>query len=135
MSNSVGPDQHLILALHRASAKVERRLDRALSNIKGVSFSEFQLLRALGMEHDATATRVDLANAVGLSPSGVTRALRPLEKLGYVKTTKDARDARRSLAVLTRRGVELVLDASGVFADTIADLSPIRALSVNVEAS
>jgi len=40
---------------------------------------------------------VDLAAAVGLTPSAVTRALRPLEKLGCVATQKSERDARRSL--------------------------------------
>jgi len=117
-----------------AAGTVERRLDRALSNIKGISFREYQILAALEAEHHATATRVDLARAVRLTPSGVTRALRPLEKLRFVKTTKDARDARRSLATLTPQGVELVADASGVVEDVVADLSPLQELGVKERA-
>jgi DNA-binding MarR family transcriptional regulator len=124
-------DPELVLTLLGAGARVERRLDRALANIKGISFSEFHLLRSLGNEHNATATRVDLASAVGLTPSGVTRALRPLEKLGFVKTTKDARDARRALARLTPQGVELVSDAAGVVGDVVADLAAVGALTAD----
>ena len=60
---------------------------------------------------------MDLAHAVGLTPSGVTRALRPMEKLGYVTTAKSKRDARLALASLTPPGQDLVNDASGVVDD------------------
>ncbi|HMB61314.1 MAG TPA: MarR family winged helix-turn-helix transcriptional regulator, partial [Xanthomonadales bacterium] len=49
--------------------------------------------------------------------SGVTRALRPMEKLGYVTTAKSKRDARLALASLTPHGQELVNDASSVLDD------------------
>lgn len=113
-------DDDLIPTLLDAAASITRRLDRSLGAIKGISFSEYQMLSALDREPSSSATRVDLANAVGLSPSGVTRALRPLEKLGFIETVKDARDARKSLAKLTPAGMELVSDAHGVVADTVA---------------
>jgi DNA-binding MarR family transcriptional regulator len=50
---------------------------------------------------------------------GVTRALRPLEKLGLLSTAKSKRDARLALASLTPAGQELVEDASGVVNDTM----------------
>jgi DNA-binding MarR family transcriptional regulator len=121
-SSSADPDRELVLALLGAAAQVEKRFDRALSGIKGISFSEYQILRALGDEGGAPTTRVELARMVGLTPSGVTRALKPLEKLGFVRTVRDARDARRSLACLTPDGVELVSDAAGVVDDVIAAL-------------
>ena len=62
---------------------------------------------------------MDLAHAIGLTPSGVTRALRPLEKLGLISTAKSKRDARLALASLTPAGQELVEDASGVVNDTM----------------
>ena len=129
MPNARDPLSQLVLSLHRAHAKIERRLDRALSNLMGVSFSEYLLLRALGEAFNSSATRVDLADAVGLTASGVTRALRPLEKIGFVETTKDARDARRSLATLTTRGHETIANAEGVVAETLADVAPIQALA------
>ncbi|NNF55312.1 MAG: MarR family transcriptional regulator, partial [Acidimicrobiales bacterium] len=104
----------IVFELLAASDRVQRRLDGSLANIKGISFSEYQLLLAIQDAPGGRATRVDLAAVVGLTPSGVTRALKPLEKLGFVETTKDDRDARRSMARLTSQGTELTNDATGV---------------------
>lgn len=117
-----------VFAVLDSAAKLTRRLDRSLSTIKGISFTEYQLLAALRDCPEASATRVDLADLVGLTPSGVTRALKPMEKLGMVVTHKDGRDARRSLATLTPAGVELVSDADGVVDDTLDGLTAIDAL-------
>jgi len=119
----------LTFTLLAAAAKLTRRLDGSLSSIKGISFSEFQLLSSLEAHPASAATRVNLAQAVGLTPSGVTRALKPLEKLGFVETIKDGRDARRSLAKLTEAGLELVSDATGVVNDTLESVTPIQRLS------
>lgn len=107
----------MALATLDAASKLTRRLDRSLSGIKGISFSEYQMLSHLAAQARTGVTRVDLAASVGLTPSGVTRALKPLEKLGFVETIKDERDARRALARLTDAGAELVFDADGVVAD------------------
>ncbi|MEL7158569.1 MAG: MarR family winged helix-turn-helix transcriptional regulator [Actinomycetota bacterium] len=117
-----------VFALLDSSAKLTRRLDRSLSNIKGISFTEYQLLAALRGCPDGSATRVELADRIGRTPSGVTRALKPMERLGFVATVKDERDARRSLATLTPAGHELVADAEGVVDDTLDGLSAIDAL-------
>lgn len=122
-------DTELIFTLLSTSASVARRLDRSLSVIKGITFSEYQLLSTLSNSPGSTATRVDLADGVGLTPSAVTRALKPLEKIGYVETTKDARDARKSLAGLTDQGVELMRDADGVVGDVLDDMTALRDLS------
>ena len=116
--------QHeLVFTLIDTAARLTRRLDRSLSMIKGISFSEYQLLGALTTQPNNASPRVELAERVGLTPSGVTRALKPLEKLGFVETIKDDRDARRSLAALTSAGLELHSDASGVVNDALESLS------------
>lgn len=120
--------QEVVIALLSASARLTRRLDSSLSAIKGITFSEYQMLSALRDNPTSAATRVDLAAAVGLTPSGVTRALKPLEKLGFVETTKDARDARKSLAKLTAAGHELVADADGVVHDTVGEIGELASL-------
>ena len=102
-----------------AASRVEGRLNRVLSNVKGVSFTEFCLLKELSQCHNSSATRVELANAVHLTPSAVTRALKPLEKIGYVHTQKGERDARQSIAALTHAGDELLRDASKLIRDEI----------------
>ncbi|NNC63714.1 MAG: MarR family transcriptional regulator, partial [Gammaproteobacteria bacterium] len=99
--------------------RVERRLDHSLGAIRGISLAEYRLLTALGDAPGAQASRVDLAEAVGLTPSGVTRALRPMEKLGIVTTLKSKRDARLAIAALTPAGRELLSDATAVVNDTM----------------
>lgn len=114
--------QQTLMALLESAALVERRLDSQLSNICGISFSEYRLLQALSEAHEVTATRVEVARQVGLTPSAVTRAFKPLEKLGFIRSTKSERDARRSLATLTAAGIERIANAQAVVADQVASL-------------
>ena len=116
------PEQSLALAFAGAWSRLERRLDHSLGAIRGISLAEYRLLRALGDAPGSQASRVDLAQAVGLTPSGVTRALRPMEKLGMVSTVRSKRDARLAIAALTPAGREVLEDASGVVDDTMKTL-------------
>ena len=119
MDIQTSSEQALALAFAGAWDRLERRLDHSLGAIRGISLAEYRLLRALGEAPGARASRVDLAGSVGLTPSGVTRALRPMEKLGIVSTEKSERDARLAIATLTPAGRELLEDASGVVDDTM----------------
>lgn len=109
----------LALSLSTAWGRLERSLDASLSAARGIRFAEYRLLHALSQAPDGRATRVDLAQAVGMTPSGVTRALQPLEKLRIVRTERSERDARLALACLTQAGKELVDDANGVLDDVM----------------
>jgi DNA-binding MarR family transcriptional regulator len=111
-----------ILQFLETAASLERRLDRALSCTRGISFSEYRLLLALSRFANGLP-RIDLANSVGLTASAVTRALKPLEKIGLVETQKSERDARQSLAVITDAGRELLSDSEGVLVDVFRQLS------------
>ena len=112
-----------VFALLAASDKIERRFDRVLSAVRGVSFTEYLLLKRLQEQPNCSSARVDLAAAVHLTPSAVTRALKPLEKTGFVSSRKNERDARQTVAVLTGAGKELVSDADAVLNDEISALS------------
>lgn len=103
--------------LAAAWANIERSLSRSISGVLGVSYSEYRILNALAAAPDHRASRVDLADAVGLTPSGVTRALKPLEKIGMVDSLKHERDARLTLATLTRSGARTVANANSVIAE------------------
>jgi DNA-binding MarR family transcriptional regulator len=111
-----------IFTLLYAATRIERKLDQALSCTRGISFTEYHLLKQLQSIHSGSATRVDLARAVRLTPSAVTRALKPLEKMGMVQTEKSDRDARRSMASLTAAGREVLSDADGIVSDAISEL-------------
>ena len=122
MNIRLSPEQTLAMAFAGAWNRLERRLDHSLAAIRGISLAEYRLLRALGDAPGSRASRVDLAQAVGLTPSGVTRALRPMEKLGIVSTVKSKRDARLAIAALTPAGRGLLDDACGVVDDTMKTL-------------
>jgi len=122
MKTQITKEQSLVLAFAAAWNRVEKRLDGSLGSIRGISLAEYRLLRALSEAPNSWASRVDLAHSVGLTPSGVTRALRPMEKLGIVSTAKSKRDARLALASLTAAGHELVDDASAVVDDSMTAL-------------
>lgn len=119
MNTETSTEQTLALTFAAAWNRLEHRLDSSLGAIRGISLAEYRLLRALGDAPGSQASRVDLAQAVGLTPSGVTRALRPMEKLGIVSTVKSKRDARLAIAALTPAGRELLEDASAVVDDTM----------------
>ena len=120
MNANTTDHQELLLTLATAWGRLERRLDAVLGAARGISFAEYRILRVLADAEEGRKSRVDLAAAVGLSPSGVTRALRPLEKIGVVASEKSDRDARLALASLTAVGRELVDDASNVVDDLMA---------------
>ena len=84
-SKNIDARKALAFDLVNAAGYLERRLDRALSGVRGISFSEYRLLRELAARPEARAMRVELAQAVGLTPSAVTRALKPMEKLGLIE--------------------------------------------------
>lgn len=102
------------LRLGRAWATLSRRLDSALGSHHGISFADYQLLLQLHRAPGGRLRRVDLAERLGLTASGVTRSLLPLEKIGLVTRQSDPRDARVGYASITETGSELVTNATVV---------------------
>ena len=92
--------------------------------VYGASFSEFVILRAIEREGNAGIRRVDLAKAVDLSVSGVTRALQPLEKQGYVSQQESALDARERRVVLTDSGKVLFDDIAANVEQRLEQTAP-----------
>ena len=98
----------LCLRLTRAYATLTRRLDNALSNLHGLSFGDFMILYYLDRAPGNRLRRIDLAERLGVTASGVTRSLLPLEKVGLVARQPDPRDARIGYASLTEAGQQLL---------------------------
>lgn len=96
------------LRLTRAHGTLIRRLDNTLSGLHGLSFGDFMILYHLGRAPGLRLRRSDLAERLGLTPSGVTRSLMPLEKRGLVGRQPDLRDARVGYASLTDAGQTLL---------------------------
>jgi DNA-binding MarR family transcriptional regulator len=110
------------LRLARAHAVLIRRFDSALGNHHGLSFGDFQVLDHLSRAPGGRLRRVDLAERLGLTASGVTRTLLPLEKIGLVTRQPDPRDARVGYAAVTPSGEELLLNATATTDMVSSDL-------------
>lgn len=105
---AANPSLEFCLRLTRAYATLTRRLDNALSNLHGLSFGDFMVLYYLDRAPGKRLRRIDLAERLGLTASGVTRTLLPLEKLGLVSRQPDPRDARVGYASLSDAGQQLL---------------------------
>jgi DNA-binding MarR family transcriptional regulator len=94
------------VALLRAHAGVTRQLNAQLTDEHGLTLSDFEVLLRLARADDRRMRRVDLAEQVFLSASGVTRLLDGLERQGLVERASCATDRRVVYAVLTDAGLE-----------------------------
>lgn len=73
-------------------------------SVHGIGFSDFMILYLLQQAPGERLRRTDLAEKIGLTASGITRMLLPMEKIGLVSRESSERDARVSYAVLTPAG-------------------------------
>ncbi|MEU0334667.1 MarR family transcriptional regulator [Streptomyces sp. NPDC006193] len=110
------------LRLVRAQAALVRRLDARLGGLHGVSLADFTLLLRLGEAPGGRMRRVDLAEALGLTASGVTRGLAPLERIGLVSREPDARDARVAYASLTGTGRQRLAEMRATAEETAEEI-------------
>ncbi|MFA6191882.1 MAG: MarR family transcriptional regulator [Sulfurimonas sp.] len=101
----------LLLTLSSTYTNVFKTIDRNLS-VHGISFSEFLVIHQLSLASNRTVRRIDLAESVGMSASGITRLLNPMEKLKLVEKEQNPRDARVSFVKLSDIGLELLNDAT-----------------------
>ena len=102
-------------------AKTDAMLSRKFSS-QGLGFGDLAVLYAISTANGGKIRRIDLAEKVGLTASGVTRILIPLEKIGVVKREANARDARVSYAMLTQSGKTLLhesLESAEVVCDDL----------------
>ena len=107
---SYTPAMKLVMDLSSLQSKIIKRLESQLS-VHGISFTEFQVMARLDGAPDKTMRRIELAESVGMSASGVTRLLAPMEKRKMVQRQSNSRDARVSLVQLSDRGEQLFKDA------------------------
>ena len=100
------------VALLRAHAGITRDLNSQLTVEHGLTLSDFEVLLRLSRAPDRQMRRVDLADQVFLSASGVTRLLDGLERSGFVERASCASDRRVVYAVLTDAGLERLRTAA-----------------------
>lgn len=77
----------------------------------GIGLSDFIVLHHLSLAEGQKMRRTDIAEKVGLTASGVTRLLLPMEKIGLVSREPHPTDARSSFVVLAPGGKTKHLEA------------------------
>ena len=88
----------------RSHAAITRQLNVDLLNAHGLTLNDYEVLLHLARAEDGMMRRVDLAESVVLTASGITRLLDGLERAGYVEKAACETDARVSYAKLTDDG-------------------------------
>jgi len=98
--------------LLRAYAAVTRQLNAELTADHGLTISDYEVLLRLARAPESRMRRVDLAEQVLLTASGVTRLLDGLERDGFVERGSCDTDRRVVYAVLTDAGLAKLREAS-----------------------
>lgn len=118
----VNPALKILMNLAKAQAVISRRFDRL--NVHGIGFNDLMILYVLQQSTDGKMRRIDLADQIGLTASGITRMLLPMERIGLVTREANERDARVSYVVLTSAGKQLFEDAEKTASTLASEIVP-----------
>jgi DNA-binding MarR family transcriptional regulator len=113
------PEQVAWVGLLRAHAAATRSFNADLVSGHGLTLNDYEVLLHLARAPDRRLRRVDLADEVLLTPSGITRLLAGLERAGYVERASCASDARVTYALLTDAGYDKLREASSTHVEGI----------------
>jgi DNA-binding MarR family transcriptional regulator len=100
------------IGLLRAHATTTRRFNAELVAEHGLTLNDYEVLLHLSRADEKRLRRVDLAERVLLTPSGITRLLEGLERAGFVERASCASDARVTYAQLTDAGEQKLREAA-----------------------
>jgi DNA-binding MarR family transcriptional regulator len=92
------------VAFLRSHAAIVRELSAQLQREHGLTLSDYEVLLHLSHADRGMMRRVDLAQRVLLTQSGITRLLDGLERSGFVCKEQCKSDARVSYAKITEKG-------------------------------
>jgi DNA-binding MarR family transcriptional regulator len=95
----------------RAHAAVTRELSAQLQRRFGLTLNDYEVLVHLSRVEGGRMRRVDLADSVLLTASGITRLLDGLEAAGFVCKETCASDRRVSYAKITEAGTAKLREA------------------------
>lgn len=101
---------------------INKRIDAVLGSIHGISYTEFLILNILYKSRNYCLSRTLLANEIGLTPSGITRSISPMVKIGLVEKDINERDSRMSLVKLTEAGERIYKESSFTVNEKVQNL-------------
>ena len=113
--------------LLRAHSAVTRLLSAQLQEQHGLTINAYEALLRLSRAEGDRMRRIDLAESLLLTASGVTRLLDGLERSGLIANEQCDADRRVSYPVLTEKGREKLRRGLGV-AHRVRARPPRRAL-------
>jgi MarR family 2-MHQ and catechol resistance regulon transcriptional repressor len=113
------PSTDAFSSLLGAHAALTRELSASLVASHGLTINDYGTLLLLYRAGDEGMRRIDLANELQLSPSGITRLLDRLEDQGLVGKGACKEDARVSYAILTEAGLTKLREAAPGHIDDI----------------
>jgi DNA-binding MarR family transcriptional regulator len=124
LSTQVLTDQALAAWVRylRGHAALTRELNAQLVAEHGLTLNDYEVLLHLSRAPERALRRVDLAERVLLTPSGITRLLDGLEQEGCVEKRSCETDARVTYAVLTDAGLEKLRAATDMHLDGVRRL-------------
>jgi DNA-binding MarR family transcriptional regulator len=105
----------LCLHVQRAARALARRFDEALRPL-GLTNGQFSLLMSLNRPEPPAMAAV--ASLLAMDRTTLTAALKPLERRGLLRTSRDPEDRRSRLLSLTPKGMTLLAKAVPVWQQT-----------------
>jgi DNA-binding MarR family transcriptional regulator len=96
----------------RGHAQIVRALDAELEQEHGLPLTSYDVLIQLSLVADRRLRMSELADAIVLSRSGLTRLVDRLERGGLVERERGEADPRQVYARLTDRGFQVVAEAT-----------------------
>ena len=96
----------------RAHASIVKKLDAELQAKHGLPLSSYDVLVQLSLAPDGRMQMYQLADAVHLSRSALTRAVDRLERQGLLERSRGTTDSRQVFAAITERGLGLLAETT-----------------------
>ena len=119
---TISQEMSFVMNLWTISTITSKKIDGYLGAVHGIGFTEYMALFHLRNAHNKTMRRIDLAQKIGVTASGITRLISPMEKIGLVAKEKNPRDARVSLVKLSSTGETILTDATISLEETSKNL-------------
>jgi len=107
------------LATHAA---ITRELEARLMGAHGLTLSDYDVLVQLAGAPEHRLRNIELAKAVVLTRSGVTRLVDGLEKDGLVRRASCPEDKRGTLVAITDAGLARLREAAATQVDGVREL-------------
>jgi DNA-binding MarR family transcriptional regulator len=113
-SATTSPPEQLAswVAFLRTHAAITRELSAQLQREHGLTLNDYEVLLHLSYAEGGMMRRVDIAERILLTASGITRLLEGLERAGFVGKETCSSDARVSYAKLTESGADKLRQAA-----------------------